>query len=117
MDYQVVFHIDESPKWSLLLKNVPILCRPRTCSTGKLRVLANSEAIREYVNEAPTPERSRMLQLSGLGVRFVACNNALRALGIERDNLMPFVNIVPAGVIELVERQRKDMHISSRKSA
>ena len=43
--------------------------------------------------------------LSNLGVNFVACNNAMKAMGIEQKQLTPFVKIVLVGVLELIERQ------------
>jgi intracellular sulfur oxidation DsrE/DsrF family protein len=39
------------------------------------------------------------------GVKFVACNNALMANNIEKHNIIHFVNIVPAGVLEILVKQ------------
>ena len=41
------------------------------------------------------------------GVKFVACNNALNIFDIKKENVIHFVGIVPAGVVELVKKQRE----------
>ena len=48
---------------------------------------------------------STMESLNIKGVKFVACNNALMAHNIEKYNIIHFVDIVPAGVLELVVKQ------------
>lgn len=105
--FKVIFHIDESEKWELLLKNVSNLTRIADPKFSKIEVLANSEAVKEFVPDAGNPYFHLMGQLSGQGVLFTACNNALNGLGIKRAELMPFVSIVPAGVLELIERQKE----------
>ncbi|MBK9338550.1 MAG: DsrE family protein [Lewinellaceae bacterium] len=41
------------------------------------------------------------------GVDFVGCENTLRERKINRAELMPEVRTVPAGIIEIVKKQRK----------
>ena len=105
MKYRVVFHIDEISKWTLLLNNVKNLLQAVGVSESEIEVLANSEAVSAYVAEGGGSHLEQMAQLCEQGVRFVACNNAIKSIGIEREQLLQFVSIVPAGVAELIERQ------------
>ena len=105
--HPVVFHIDELSKWGLLLKNVANLISaygelPRPAA---IEVVANAQAVEGYLHSGTGGLGARMASLQGQSVRFVACGNALRERGIGRKDLFSFVEVVPAGVRELVERQ------------
>lgn len=105
MKLKAIFHVDEMPKWGLALKNVKNLVQTAEPNSYLIEVLANSEAVKGYCEESFNDNLALMRQLPGLGVRFVACNNALKSLGIEQSRLAPFVTVVQAGVLELVEKQ------------
>lgn len=105
MIVKVVFHIDENPRWSLLLKNVQNLAQVVELSTSQIEVLANSEAVKSYVATNQNLDMSVMKELAHSGIRFTACNNALKGMGIESKQLAPFVEVVSVGVLELIERQ------------
>lgn len=105
-EYKVIFHIDELNKWKLLLGNVSNLLNSMNNDKLYVEVLANSEAVKYYdTNQDLTADINTMESLNSKGVKFVACNNALMAYGIEKDNLSRFIDIVPAGVVELVKKQ------------
>lgn len=105
MAVKVIFHIDELSKWNLLLKNVQNLMQAAAADSLQIEVLANAEAVRFYKNDFSDNTLPVMQNLSNRGVRFAACNNALKGLGIAQEQLAPFVSIVPAGVLELIEKQ------------
>lgn len=105
MKVKVIFHVDEGTKWNLLLKNVQNLLQVIEINMSQIEVLANSEAVKFYLRDNSEKGLSIMQDLSGKGVYFVACNNALRGFGITKVQLAPFVSIVPAGVLELIEKQ------------
>ncbi len=46
-----------------------------------------------------------MEELNKKGVVFSACNNALKGNNINPENIGEFVKIIPAGVIEIAEKQ------------
>jgi Uncharacterized conserved protein len=102
---QACFHIDENSKWDLLLGNVTNLLHALDSDPFQIEVLANSEAVRLYVNDPQNRYLTRMTELAEKGVRFVACNNSLGKLGIAHGHLAAFVKVVPTGVLELVQRQ------------
>lgn len=73
-----------------------------------IEVLANSEAIMYLdATENLDADLNTMESLNKRNVKFVACNNALTAYDVKKEMLFPFVDIVPAGVVELVKRQRE----------
>ncbi len=74
-------------------------------SEYNVKVLANSEAVKMYAEKTESKILKLMEKLFQAGIRFIACNNSLNLLGIEREMLSEFVEIVPVGVLELIERQ------------
>ena len=105
MNGRVIFHVDELSKWGLLLKNVQNLVQAAEGDSVQIEVLANSEAVKLYVKNRAVNELSAMQDLSKQGVHFVACNNALKGLSIGREQLAPFISVVPVGVLELIKKQ------------
>ncbi|WP_297418203.1 DsrE family protein [Clostridium sp.] len=108
MEYKVIFHVDELSKWNLVLKNVSNLLEAIGNNKFYIEVLANAEAVKSY--NAPTEETDLnianfMKELNTKGIKFAACNNALKGFGLKKEDINSFVNIVPAGVLELVEKQ------------
>ena len=104
---KVIFHIDELNKWNLLLKNVSNLLDAVDINNFSIEVLANSEAVKAYIvnNELDLNISYAIERLNHKCVKFVACNNALKAYNIQKDYLMHFIEIVPVGVLELINRQ------------
>lgn len=107
MTCKVVFHIDELSKWSPLLRNVRNLTEASGLKNAQIEVLANSEAVGFYADPTSNADSNLMRQLAEAGIRFVACNNALKGMGIAGEQLPPFVEVVPVGVLELIEKQSK----------
>lgn len=104
--YKVIFHIDEMDKWELVLGNVSNLLNAIGNKSYSVEVLANAEAVKYYdTSQKLVSNNSKIEKLNEKGVKFVACNNALNAHKIEPSNIMNHVSVVPAGVLELVEKQ------------
>lgn len=106
---KVIFHIDEPEKWKHALINVKnmIAYYDENQQPYTIEVLANSDAVQQLVQAyAKTIGLADSITpLADKGVVFAACNNALRNAKISPDSLFPFVKVVPAGVVELVQRQ------------
>lgn len=100
----VIFHIDEMEKWQLVLKNVSNLLNAVDAVKSNIEVLANSEAVKFYKIEAFDKELEK---LNNSGVRFTACNNALKALNIKKEALLEFIEIVPVGVLEIINKEKE----------
>lgn len=102
---KAVFHIDEPSKWNLLLNNAQNLVSELDPASRQIAVVANSEAVAFYTAPDSGADGGRMSRLAAEGVQFLACGNALRGMGIAAEKLPRFVRVVPAGVLELAEKQ------------
>ena len=104
LEYKVIFHIDELNKWKLLLKNISNLLDAADINKCSIEVLANSEAVRFY-NSNLDLDTKAMEKLNSKGVKFIACNNALIAYDMKKDDLINFIDVVPVGILELINKQ------------
>ena len=102
--YKVIFHVDELDKWELLLKNVSNLLDVIDVNEYNIEVLANSEAVKFYDSNFNS-DISVIENLNSNGVKFVACNNALIANKIKSEDLIYVIEVVPVGVLELINKQ------------
>ncbi len=108
MEYKVIFHIDELNKWNLVLKNTSNLLEAIGNNKYYIEVVANAEAVKAYNSSSKETDLNFVnffKELNNKGIKFVACNNALKAFNIKQEDLIDFVYIVSAGVLELVEKQ------------
>ena len=105
-EYKARFHIDDLSKWALLLTNVSNLLDVIANKKYHIEVLANAEAVKYYdTTQDLDANINTMEALHNRGIEFIACNNALMSNHIEKSNIISFIDIVPAGVLELVEKQ------------
>jgi intracellular sulfur oxidation DsrE/DsrF family protein len=104
----VIFHVDEMLKWGMVLRNVQNMITYYTQNEIQfhIEVVANGEAVAEY-KKLGSKHSQTFNMLANNNVVFVACNNALVGLAIEREELFDFIAVVPAGVVELVEKQQQ----------
>lgn len=94
---KVVFHIDELEKWTETANNVKnLLKEPKKID---IIVLINGSAINGYL------ATENQTFIATQGVTFHACNNAMRATQITKDQLPENVVVVPADVLDLIELQ------------
>ncbi|MFU0831743.1 MAG: DrsE domain-containing protein [Oscillospiraceae bacterium] len=106
---KVIFHVDESSRWQMVLANATNMIQyGRTQDMPfEVEILANSQAVRQLTiqgaEEAEMRERAEVLSRSG--ARFAACRVAMGNLKIKESDLLPFVQTVPSGVVELAQRQ------------
>ena len=104
--YRVVFHLDEGGKAraDLVLRNIDNLIADLGEKNVEVEIVANSEGILALL-KTPNQHKEQIRQLGVKGVRFLACANAMREMGVTKDELLDLVEIVPAGVGELVKKQ------------
>ncbi|CZR02244.1 Hypothetical protein Tpal_2729 [Trichococcus palustris] len=101
--HRVIFHIDETAKWSLNLGNARNLLH--ALENVSLEILANSEAVQGYLDDSLSEQ---IQSLQAKGVRFVACGNAVKKFRIAEKSLTDKkIEVVPAGIAELVLRQEE----------
>lgn len=107
MNVNAVFHIDESAKWELVLRNVSNLIQVVDMRDSDIIIVANSESVRELVPQTAGSALPMMQKLAEHGVHFAACNHALNSFSIRPQELASFAEVVPAGVLELALRQQE----------
>ncbi|MHC5248503.1 DsrE family protein [Enterococcus sp. LJL90] len=94
---KVVFHIDEKEKWPEARSNVKNLLQ--ATATIEVIVLVNGGAVTGYL------EPAYQHFISNPKISFHACHNALKANDIAEEQLPKNVEVVPAGVLDLVKLQ------------
>ncbi|WP_066645455.1 DsrE family protein [Christensenella timonensis] len=106
---KVLLHVDEAEKWKLALGNAKNLLKYGE-EFGKeyvVEILANSAAVTS-LTQARAKEEGLFADMEDLAIQavaFVACRNALKANSIMEGSLIPFVEVVPAGIAEIVDKQ------------
>ncbi|MCK4177240.1 DsrE family protein [Aciditerrimonas ferrireducens] len=103
----VVVHLDEADpaRQRLALANVANLLADLGPAAGPVELVVNGPGLDVALQGSPLA--GDLAALQGQGVVVAACANTLAARGLERSALLPGVHVVPAGVSELVRRQRE----------
>ncbi len=101
----VVVHLDdpEPAKHAGVVTNVANLLADLD-DGSPVELVVHGPAYTSVLREAP--EAGRIGDLLARGVIVAVCANTLRGTGTSEDQLLPGVTVVPAGVGELVRRQR-----------
>lgn len=107
---KVVFHIDESHKWGMVLANARNIQRYSSANAEELvsEIVANGEAVKELRGRSEFPDlHDQMQALMEEGVLIAACGNAMQGQRMTEEDLLAGVVMVPAGVVELVQKQHE----------
>lgn len=104
MQMKAVFHIDEMEKWKLLIGNIQNLTKVLVNQPFEIEIVANSIAVKEYI-KLNSEFSKELIGLSQIGIKICACNNALNNLMIKKEDIFDFIEIVPVGVKEIIEKQ------------
>jgi intracellular sulfur oxidation DsrE/DsrF family protein len=104
--YRVIFHIDEPSKGRAdqVLMNITNLLDDLGQDEVEVELLANGGGVRA-VAKGSEGAAGQIEVLAERGVHFVACQHSLEHLGMQREDLLDLVDVVPAGVSELVTKQ------------
>ncbi len=104
---KVVFHLDldSTHIFDIALTNAEFFLRDAPDS--KVAFVANALAVKLFVTSANEKFRDRLEKLSEKGVKFYICRNALRLQEINEEDIFDFCEVVPAGVVKIVELQRE----------
>jgi uncharacterized protein len=104
---KVIFHVgDGDPaKWAVAFNNVFNVRKELGASNVDIEVVAINAGL--GVLKLESPQASRVAEAIKGGVKVVACENSMKGQKLTRDDLLPDIGYVPAGVVELMERQRE----------
>lgn len=104
---KVILHVDEEGKLEVALGNIKNLLKLNKDIIIELLVhgypIFNLKE--DYAKEHGV--FSDLKDVSDEGVVIAACNNSLNKFKINKDELLTFVKVVPAGVMELIEKQNE----------
>ena len=102
---KVVLHIDETDKWPLLLANIRNLIKVVDVQSSEIIVLANSKAVSIFDGQTGPNHSEAIAAISSPNVKVQVCENSLNGLNIEKTKLPSVVEVVPVGVLALIEKQ------------
>ena len=91
--------------WNLTLGNISNLIKGLQPAPWEIEVVAYGPGIN--LIKADSSVAKDIATLQSEGVRFVACQNAMRFHHLELKDLIPGVTPVPAGIVEVVTKQEQ----------
>lgn len=106
MHYDALFHFDNSePELNIAISNIQNYRKalPDTDFTAVL--LVNGPGIKLMGKDSPQAQALQELHEAGVSIR--VCNNAMNKFGLTAEWLHPACTIIPAGIVEIVDLQRK----------
>jgi len=97
---------DNDPgKWNLALNNAQNVITDLGASTVTLEIVVYGPGIGMLKLDSPVASRIAA-GLKG-GMQIVACENTLKAQKLSRADMLPDIAYVPAGVVELMQKQQQ----------
>lgn len=102
---KVVFQVsDNDPgKWNLTLNNVRNVQADLGADKVAAEVVVYGPGIGMLKMDSPVAQR--IADALGKGVKVVACENTMKAQKLTQADMLPNIGYVPAGVLELIQRQ------------
>jgi len=97
---KVVFHVDEMEKWQVATGNISNLLKLQP--DAEIVLVANGSGIQSY-----ELKQARAFIAAHPTVAFHACQNAMNSHNLTAEDLPAGVQIVPAGVLDLIELQEQ----------
>ena len=106
-DYNVVFDITSSDKkdWQSLLNNLENV-KKSVGSASQLEVVVHGGALGILLKKTGF-QVERMRKIAASGVEFLACENTMKRKGAKKSDLRGFAGTVPAGLVEIIDKQAK----------
>jgi intracellular sulfur oxidation DsrE/DsrF family protein len=104
---KVVFQVsDNDPaKWGLTLNNATNVQKDMGVETTDLEVVVYGPGIGMLKSDSPVAQR--IAAALKAGVKVVACENTLAAQKLTHADMLPNIAYVPAGVVELMQKQQQ----------
>jgi uncharacterized protein len=103
--HRVVFHVTENDpfKWNQALNNVGNLQQALGKDNVEIEIVANGPGLDMFKFESAVG--NRMAEAMKSGVSLLACGATMKAAKVTKEDLYQGVNVVPGGVIEIMNRQ------------
>ncbi|WP_298067182.1 DsrE family protein [uncultured Mailhella sp.] len=106
-EYDLLVHVDDNdPKrLELALTNVANYTAALPGEDFQVALVVNGPGVQLLTGSQEALARTGA-ELMEKGLTVKACRNALRKFGIGEDELWPGIQVVPAGIVEIVKLQR-----------
>lgn len=107
MPTKVVMHLDwdQMDFLKMGIDNIRNLLKEVPPEQASVRFVMNGKAVVLFRKDRIGEHIELVKELSGQGVRFCLCRNALAKNGIDKEDLVDGCEIVPAGILELIRLQ------------
>lgn len=105
-EFKAVVHVnfDEPGHQKAALKNVANMLKE--AGSGRIEVVCHGKGLGLLV-KAQTPHAAEIERLARAGVKFAACENSMREKSVAKADLLPVVETVPSGAVEIVRKQQE----------
>jgi hypothetical protein len=109
ISFKAVFHLDldQEDRLILALTNMKNLFKEIPPQQCEISVVANGKAVNLFKKSQVADHAKTIEELHASGVHFKMCNNALTAHQIRKEDLIDVYEIVPAGILEIINLQQK----------
>lgn len=106
-EHKIVFELTSEDKktWETLLNNLENV-RKELGPKTKMEVVAHGNGIGFLLKKSDF-QKGRMQMLTKEGVKFLGCENTMKRKKIRRDELYDFTRTVPAGIAEIIRKQKE----------
>ncbi|WP_231895531.1 DsrE family protein [Halodesulfovibrio spirochaetisodalis] len=104
--YDAVFHFDKgTTELDITVSNITNYFSALSALTFSAYLVVNGPGIKLLLQDSPHADKLTQLAEQGLQIRL--CNNAIEHFNIKPESLLPAGRIVPAGLVKIVDLQRK----------
>lgn len=106
-EHKIVFELTSEDKknWETLLNNLENV-RKELGPKTEMEVVAHGNGIGFLLKKSDF-QKDRMQKLSKEGIKFLGCENTMKRKKISRDELYDFTGTVPAGLAEIIRKQKE----------
>jgi len=103
--YKIVIQVSDidPAKWNLALNNAKNLQDDVGATNVDIEIVTYGPGIGMLQIESPTG--TRIADAIKAGIQVVACENTMRSQKLAKDDMLPAISYVPAGVTEILRRQ------------
>ncbi|HEX4330486.1 MAG TPA: DsrE family protein [Burkholderiales bacterium] len=104
---KVVFQVSDADpaKWNLALNNIKNVQTDLGAGNVEVELVAYGPGI--GILKAESLAGNRVREALGSGVAVMACENTMQNQKLTKDDMLPGIGYVPAGVVELIKRQQQ----------
>lgn len=107
MHYDVVFHFDKGvTELEIAISNIENYFKGLSGKKFHAHLVVNGPGIKMLGKDDPHAEQ--LTHLSNIGLQIQVCQNAVDHFSIKPEWLLPSAQIVPSGLLEIIDLQRKN---------